>query len=330
MKSRFLFIVIGLVWVLSGCNMAAVESNEQTEKGVKLYEQKAYPKAMQVLQMASERDPNNDLPLYYMALIDMEYFHDFGKAVEELKQATGILADSALYWHKLGEAYYGLAEQQVFDRLKEEAGASYTACIRSEREAIKIDRYYAEAQLQQARCHVGLEEFSEAAEAYEASIRSNPLLKSQDQVTVHYKELAELYADFGFQGKAVTVLTNGLANNMDDGQLESVLGDVLADMGRYDEALAHYDAAYRLLDEQAESKLYTLSALFGAGQVNYELARQKRANGEFRKAFDYYSEARTWYQRYADRAVTESEKIRRAGALQKIKEINEIMKEENI
>ncbi|MBR4984583.1 MAG: tetratricopeptide repeat protein [Proteobacteria bacterium] len=329
-RKRLLVVFVGLVLILCGCNMAAVESNEQTEKGIRLYEQKAYPKALQVLQMASERDPNNDLPLYYMALIDMEYFHDYGKAIQELQQATGILADSALYWHKLGEAYYGLAEQQMLNRQKEDAGASFTACIRSEHEATKIDKYYAEAQLQEARCHVGLEDFDRAVEAYEASIRSDPTLKSSDNVTVHYKELAELYADFGFQGRAVSVLTNGLAINMNDGQLEVVLGDVLADMERYDEALAHYEAAYRFLDESGESKLYTLSAMFGAAKVNYDLARQMRARGEFRKAFDYYSEARTWFTRYADRAVTEAEKIRRAGALLKIKEINEIMKEENI
>ncbi len=329
-RMRDIFVWIVLMTVLSGCNMAAVESNDLTEKGVRLYEQKTYPKAMQMLQMASERDPSNDLPLYYMALIDMDYFHDYGKAVQELKQATGILADSALYWLKLGEAYYGLAGQQVFDRQKEDADTSYTDCLRAVREAVKIDKYYAEAYLQQARCHIGLGEFDRAAEAYEESIRSNPLLKSADQVTVHYKELAELYSDFGFQNKAVSVLTNGLANNMDDGQLETVLGDVLADMGRYNEALAHYDAAYRLLDESAESKLYTLSALFGAARVNYELARQMRANGEYRKAFDYFAEARTWFTRYSDRAVTDAEKIRRASALKKIKEINEIMKEENI
>lgn len=324
MKKLLTLVLALAAMCLSACNYAAVDSANITEKGIKQYEEQKLNAAMATFQTASERDPNNAKPLYYMALIDIAY-HDYQAAIPRLNQATGIRPDAPIYWHTLGRAYALLAEQQTTDGLYDEAVVSYSNCVRAEIKATKVDPFYAEAQLQQARCHVGAEEFQDAVDAYEASIRSNPKFKTPEGVTANYVELGQLYLKFGFIAEAFLVLNNGLLNNIGDAQLEAAEADALFEMKRYDEALGHYKSAIKILEKSGESRLHSLNAMYGAGETCFEMAKIAKSKGHDRTAYDTYNEAKKYYESYVESALSESEKLRRSGALSKIKDIEEIL-----
>ena len=326
MKHLMMLCLFAVTGLMTACNYAAVESQNLVEKAIKQYETKNYKLATATFQNAIDRNPNNDTAYYYMALIDMNY-KDFKPAAQKLNQAIGIEPESALYWYTLGMANAGQAEQLTDVN---EADAMYYECVRAMNHAVQIDPHYAEASLQKARCHVGSRKYDDAAAAYEASIRSNPKLKSEQNTTVNFTELGQLYARFGFYNKAMSVLSNGFLINMDDAQLEAALADVLFEMQRYQEALTHYESALKHLDKQGDTKLHAVAAMWGAGLCSLEMAREAMKSNQQRKAFDHYNNAKKSLTDYVDNAHMDSEKIRKADAAAKIKDIEDILKDESI
>lgn len=330
MKHQIATLIIALMTCLSmGCNSAEMESNRHLKEGIQSYEKKIHDKATQSFQNALNRYSNNHQAYYYMALIDMDY-HDYTAAIRRLNDAIGYESGWPHYYYQLALAHYGEAQQQ---QLTSETGhdfANYMECVRVLDKATNIDPYYAEAHLQKARCYIGLNDYLAAVSAYEKSIQSNPFLRNEDGMTIHYKELGELYMSFGFYKEATKVLTNGILNNPDDGQLETAFAYIYMAMKDYQSALAHFEGAYKLLEKTTDSKLHTLSAMFGVGIANYELAKVDHAEGKLRESFDHYAAAQKWLTQYANLAVIQEEELRRAGALAKLMEIQEILKEENI
>ena len=322
MKS-FIFRLFGLVALCClGCNYAALESDKMLQKGLKLYEENKIDLALVSFKNAVDRDPTNDVALYYMALIDMHY-GDYQPAIQTLENALGA-APSALYWYTLGLAQKGNAEKYFEAGQYDEADLSYTKCVRSMDQAIGMDKWYTEAHLEMARCRIGTKDYKRAAQAYQNAIVSNPNYKSEEGVTIHYKELGELYARFGLYKPAKQVLFNGLKNNLADGQLETAYADICAGMEEYSEALAHYEGAYQSLTRGGASKIPALSAMYGAGDVNFELAR-KDARKNPDKAREYYVQSRKWLEMYSDAALSDDERLRRSDALAKMKTIDRIL-----
>ncbi len=326
MKNIFCLVLAALV--MSGCNYAAVDSANVAERGIKLYESGNLNKAMSVLQSAVDRDPNNDIALYWMARIDMDY-HDYQAAIPRLNEATGIYPGQPLYWFTLAQAHAQQAEQQFLDNQKDASVVSYGECVKAAEKASKLDPFYAEAQLQAARCHVGAEEYNDAVDSYAQAIESNPTMKSPQGVTEHYVELGKLYTRFGFYREAESVLDDGLLHNAGDGQMESAMGDVLFDMKNYTGALAHYEMAYKFLDNSG-SMLRALDAMYGAGAASFELALVQKEKAQIREYSEKLEVAKKWFERYAEHATVDSEKLRRATALAKISEIDNILDELNI
>lgn len=328
--SRFLlFPAILCAFLASACNYASVESASLVEKGIKQYEAKSLNKAMATFQTAIDRDSSNDKAHYYMALIDMN-FRDYTAAIQKLDLAVGCAPDIPVYPYTLGLAYSEKAEELVANGSLDEAEAAYNSCVKSMKKAIALDPFYAEAQLQQARCHIGVKEYSEAVDAYEASIRSDPMLKTSKGTALHYKELGMLYARFGFFSLAVTVLSNGILNNVTDGSLEITVANVMFEMERYEEAFAHYNAANANLENKGESRIVALPALLGAAMSQYAIAKQMSKSDKQRNALDHFIEAKKWFDLYVQAAVNDEENIRRADAVARIKEIDEILSGEEI
>lgn len=329
MKRTLHFVLIPIILLMSGCNYAAVDSANIADKGIKLYESGNLNKAMSVLQSAVDRDPNNDTAIYWMAMIDMDY-HDYKAAIPRLNEAAGIYPEQPLYWYTLAKAHALQAEQQFLANEKDASAVSYGECVKAAEKASKLDPFYAEAQLQAARCHVGAGEYRDAVEAYAQSIQSNPVMKSPQGVTEHYIELGRLYTRFGFHQEAESVLGNGLLHNAGDGQMESAMGDVLFDMKNYMGALAHYETAYKFLESSGESMLRALDAMYGAGCACFELALIEKEKDQIREYVEQLEVAKKWFERYAENANVDTENLRRAGALAKISDIEEILKEMNI
>lgn len=312
-----------------GCNSAEMESNSHLNDGIRSYEKKIHDKATQSFQNAINRYPNNHKAYYYMALLDMDY-RDYTNAKKNLQLAIGYAPKEPIYHFKLAIANTGEAQNYQLMGDSNMAYASYQQCINALDKVISIDKYYAEAHLQMARCYIGIGNYLSAVTAFEKSIEADPFLENEEGATVHYKELGELYTSFGFYKEAINVLTNGILNNTDDGQLETTLAYVYLGMKEHLNALAHFEGAYKLLNKTAESKLHTLSAMFGIAIANYEMGKINYQEGNLREAFDRYANAKKWFGDYIHLAVTQEEELRKAGAVAKIQEIEEIMKEENI
>ena len=327
----FLFIAWVAGMASFGCNLASVESGHILEKGIQQYDSHQYEQALATFQDAVNRDPNNDQAMYYMGLIDL-YYRDYDQARQKFEQAIG-LNNMPVYWFNLGMSQQGMAKSQFDAGQFEESEATYLKCVYSMSQAVEIDPWYDEAWLEMAHCHLGAREYNDAAEAFRKSIEANPVYEDADGVTVNYKELGELYAKFGFYKEANKVLTNGLMNNPGDGQMETSLADVLFAQNSLDEAAAHYKGAQKTLILRDPSKQKALNALFGAGCVYYEMARQKILEyGDFNsllqnendttQVLDNLNESRKWFELYSDAAITDAEKVRRSDALHKMKSID--------
>ena len=321
-----------------GCNLASVESGHILEKGIQQYNSHQYDQALATFQDAVTRDPNNDQAVYYMGLIDL-YYHDYDQARQKFEQAIG-LNNMPVYWFHLGMSQQGLAKSQFDAGQFEASEATYLKCVYSMSQAVETDKWYDEAWLEMAHCHLGAREYADAAEAFKNSIESNPVYKNADGVTANYKELGELYAKFGFYNEATKVLTNGLMNNPGDGQMETSLADVLFADNSLDEAAAHYKGAQKTLTLIDPSKQKALNALFGAGCVYYEMARQTiikyedfnsllQNENDTATVMDNLNESRKWFGLYSDAAISDTEKIRRSDALHKMKSIDRYIEYKN-
>lgn len=315
---------ISVAMIASACNYASVESERILEKGIQQYNENHLDQAMATFKDALDRDPNNDQALFYMAKIDMHY-RDFHQASQKIEQALGI-DNKPSYWYLLGTSQKGEADLMFADSKFDDSEMLYLKCVYSLNQAVKIDPWYTEAWLEMAHCQIGAKEYADASKSFQKSIESNPTYKSGSGVTAHYKELGELYARFGYHREAMMVLTNGLMNNPSDGQLEVILADVYAAMGEYTDALTHYEGAYKVLKIMDHSKVSALSAMYGAGLVNFEIARKDDAQGNREKAAESYKKAREWFDEYSTAAAPlENEKIRRSDALNKMKRIDLFM-----
>ncbi|GEM_PF-3763831 len=318
------FYTVAAIFSLNACNYASLESDSLTDEGIKYYETKNLSKAMATLQTAVDRDSNNDRAHYQMALIDMDY-RDYKAAVPRLNQAIGV-RDMPLYWYTLGLAHKGDGDTLVANGDANGALASYTSCVYAMQQAVKRDTYYAEALLVQGQCHIALEEYKEAVVALEASIRANPMLMIKDGTVSNYDELARLYMKFGFLEEAVVVYVGASFNNPGEPYLEIGLADVLLRLERNEEALAHFKLAYQQLEKKGDSKILELPAMIGVARSNEAIAKNMADKKDFIKAREKYIDAKDWYQRFADSALIDSEKIRRAEALAHIKDIDEILR----
>ena len=324
MHKKLAVAIIGTLFCSCACNYASLESESLTDEGIKYYETKNLSKAMATFQTAVDRDLNNDRAHYQMALIDMDY-RDYKAAVPRLNQAIGV-RDMPLYWYTLGLAHKGDGDTLVANGNAEEALASYTSCVYAMQQAVKRDTYYAEALLVQGQCHIALGEYDDAIEALETSIRANPNLIMKDGTVSNYDELGRLYLKFGFFEEAVVVYAGASLNNPGEPYLEIGLAEVLLRLERNEEALTHFKLAYQQLEKKGDSKILELPAMLGAARSTEALAKEQADKKEFIKAREKYIDAKDWYQRFADSALIDSEKLRRAEALAHIKDIDEILR----
>ena len=316
--NRIIPLFLALFCTFAACSSANVESARIVQEGIKQYEAKQYDKALVTFKNAVTRDPNNDKAYIYMAKIEANY-RNYDGAVQYLEMAAGIY-DDPQYWCEMGNAHYAQGRELLQAGQTNEAARVFGKCVTEMKRALENDPNFAEASLGLARCYEGMDQFDEAAKAYSKSIRSNPKLRING-VTAHYQELGALYLRFGFFDEAEAVLNNGLLNNLEDGQLETTLADALYDMGQFDKALAHYETAITSLERMAMPQATQLSAIYGAGKAALALARSVEKETPA-NAKPHYDKARQHFSRFADLALSDSESIRRADAVERMREID--------
>lgn len=334
MKRTFRILAIELIslcslLVLSSCQFGEMESQKLVNRAADLFEESKYDSSSKLLQQALDTDPNNAEALYWMSRIDMKYRDPKG-AQTKLNQALGIEPENREFMRMLMLSHKSEAEERILNGEFEPAQGAYMACARVGEQIVSLDAYDALTHLERARCFLGAKEYDSAVEAYEASIRANPFLKSSDGTTEHYKELGEMYRRFGFFDKAIRVLNNGILNNLDDGVLETSVADVLMETGAYEEALAHYDRASKVMLESDSTRLRAMSAIYGAGMASYALARLDEKALRMREARDRYASARDWLTAYVEGALEPKDRLRRSSVVHLLKIIEAKLGEETI
>ena len=320
MKSLHKLVALGcLAFGMIACSSAKVESARIVQDGVKFYEAKQLDKALATFKNAVARDPNNDKAYEWMAQIELDY-RNYNAAVQYLELAAGIY-DDPKYWCKMGNAHMEYGRDQLRARNTSEASLAFGKCTSEMKRALEHDQYYADAHLGLARCYLGMNRYDDAANAYEKAIRANPTLRTNG-VAAQYQELGALYQKFGFFREAQTVLDNGLMNNPDDGQLETTLADVLYDTEQYDLAIAHYTTAIQTLSRLGQSQATQLTAYYGAGRASAALAQSLELSERHEEVPGIYNQAIKYYEQFIALAVSDEDSIRKADAVERIREIN--------
>ena len=328
---HWIYAVLALCVLCCACSdYDNVEADALFKHGVKLYEAKNLNKAAEELTKSLARNPNNDKALYYLARIDMS-FRDYQPALQKLEEASGIRPEDSLYpytaamAHKEHAEYLRNEKKQLDLAFNEDA-----ACILYMKKAIELDPFYAEAWLNKARCHVNLGEYDDAAESYGKAIQADPFLHNAQGVTEHYKELGELYAKFRFYDQAARILHNGHANNPKDVALVITEADVLRKMNSNDEAMALYEFAIKVAQDEKAANAVSLQAFYGAGLLLYDMARRAESTNQIRQANDFYAASRKWFSDFASAVTSEMDNFRRTQASLKVREINAILSNEAI
>ncbi len=255
-----------LVWLSGGqCSRERVESLNEMNEGVVLAAQKNYVDAVEKLQHAAAIDPTNDQAYWNLAIVHME-MQRFDAARDDLQRAIQINPNAAGYHEKLGTV---LMELEQWDQARE----SFERAIELDPELFKA--YYKLAQILERQ-----DDAQGALQRYTEAIQHGP------RFIEAYRSLGRLYADLGYLGEAVQVLTSGLqvviGGTEDEASLHQLLGTVYQQQRNYDQAVHEFHAA---LDIEPGMQ----DAMFSLGWT-YSLQNNR-------------DEARRYLKRYVDAAT---------------------------
>lgn len=254
-----------LVWLSGGqCSRERVESLNEMNEGVVLAAQKNYLDAVEKLQHAAAIDPTNDQAYWNLAIVHME-MQRFDAARDDLQRAIQINPQVAGYHEKLGTV---LMELEQWDQARE----SFEHAIEIDPDLFKA--YYKLGQILERQ-----DDAQGALQRYTEAIQHGP------RFIEAYRALGRLYADLGYLGEAVQVLTSGLQvvieNTEDEADLHHLLGTVYQQQRNYDQAVTEFHSALDIEPGMQE-------AMFSLGWT-YALQNNR-------------DEARRYLKRYVDAA----------------------------
>ena len=269
-----------LVWLSGGqCSRERVESLNEMNEGVVLAAQKNYVDSIQKLQHAASIDPTNDQAYWNLAMVHME-MQNFQAAQDDLRRAIQIAPTVAGYQEKLGTVQM---ELEQWDQARE----SFEHAIELDPNLFKA--YYKLGQILERQ-----DDAQHALQRYTESIEHGP------RFIEAYRSLGRLYADLGYLGEAVQVLTSGLSvvieGTEDEADLHHLLGTVYQQQRNYDQAVAEFHHAldiepgmqeamfslgwtYALQDNRDEARRYLkryVDAAQGTAPAHYLKAAQDR------------------------------------------------------
>lgn len=254
-----------LVWLSGGqCSRERVESLNEMNEGVVLAAQKNYLEAVEKLQHAAAIDPTNDQAYWNLAIVHME-MQRFDAARDDLQRAIQINPNVAGYHEKLGTV---LMELEQWDQARE----SFEHAIELDPDLFKA--YYKLGQILEHQ-----DDAQGALQRYTEAIQHGP------RFIEAYRALGRMYADLGYLGEAVQVLTSGLqvviTGTEDEADLHHLLGTVYQQQRNYDQAVTEFHSALDIEPGMQE-------AMFSLGWT-YALQNNR-------------DEARRYLKRYVDAA----------------------------
>lgn len=263
MKRSSLLVIASLTWLVcvgSDCSRERVESMNKMNEGVMAAQQKRSLDAIKLFEQAAVIDPQNEQIFWNMAIVHME-MRRYDRARDDIQKAIGVNPNVAGYHEKLGTVLMELGEWQA-------AKAPLEKTIELEPALFKA--YYKLAQVDEQ-----LDDQQSALKHYTQAIEKGPRFLEA------YSALGRLYADLGYLDQAVQVLTEALkvalARTDEEAQVHHLLGTVLQQQKKYDEAVREFKAALDVVPGMRDA-LFSLGWTYSL-QGNKEEA--KRYLGKF-------------------------------------------------
>jgi tetratricopeptide (TPR) repeat protein len=269
-RSQLLVVALLTLFVSVGgnCSRARVESMNKLNEGVVAAQQKRFVDAVKLLEQASVIDPQNDQVFWNMAIVHME-MRKYDRARDDLQKGIAVNPGSASYQEKLGTVLMELHDWQAAKPALEKA-------IQLEPDLFKA--YYKLAQVDEQ-----LDDQQNALKHYSQAIEKGPRFLEA------YSALGRLYADLGYLEQSVQVLNEALKvalkGTEEEAQVHHLLGTVLQQQKKYDQAIAEFKAALDVVPGMRD-------ALFSLGWT-YELKGNK-------------DEAKRYLQKFVDVAGAEA------------------------
>ena len=261
-RSHYLLLGVVAIWigVAGSCSRARVESMNKMNEGVLAAQQKRLVDAVKLLESAGAIDPSNDQVFWNMAIVHME-LRKFERARDDLQKAITANPESAGYQEKMGTI---LRELEDWDGAKK----AFTKAIELEPGLFKA--YYKLAQVDEQ-----MDDQQSALQHYTEAVKRGPRFLEA------YSALGRLYADLGYLDQSTQVLREALKvalpGTEEEAQAHHLLGTVLQEQQRYDEAVTEFKAALAVVPGMRD-------ALFSLGWT-YNLMGNKEDAKRFLKKF---------------------------------------------
>ena len=263
MKRSQLLVVALLtffVGVGGNCSRARVESMNKLNEGVVAAQQKRFVDAVKLLEQAGVIDPQNDQVFWNMAIVHME-MRKYDRARDDLQKGIAISPNAASYHEKLGTVLMELKDWQAAKPALEKA-------IQIEPDLFKA--YYKLAQVDEQ-----LDDQQNAMKQYSMAVEKGPRFLEA------YSSLGRLYADLGYLEQSVQVLNEALKvalkGTEEEAQVHHLLGTVLQQQKKFDQAIAEFRAALDVVPGMRD-------ALFSLGWT-YSLKGNKEEAKRFLQKF---------------------------------------------
>lgn len=261
---RSQLLVVALLTFLVGtggnCSRARVESMNKLNEGVVAAQQKRFVDAVKLLEQAGVIDPQNYQVFWNMAIVHME-MRKYDRAREDLQKGIAINPNAAGLQEKLGTVLMELRDWQA-------AKPAFEKAIQLEPDLFKA--YYKLAQVDEQ-----LDDQQSALKHYSQAIEKGPRFLEA------YSALGRLYADLGYLEQSVQVLNEALKvalkGTEEEAQVHHLLGTVLQQQKKYDQAIAEFKAALDVVPGMRD-------ALFSLGWT-YELKGNKEEAKRFLQKF---------------------------------------------
>jgi tetratricopeptide (TPR) repeat protein len=261
-RSQLLVVALltSLVGMGGNCSRARVESMNKLNEGVVAAQQKRFVDAVKLLEQAGVIDPQNDQVYWNMAIVHME-MRKYDRAREDLQKGIAINPNVGGLHEKLGTVLMELRDWQAAKPALEKA-------IQLEPDLFKA--YYKLAQVDEQ-----LDDQQNALKHYSQAIEKGPRFLEA------YSALGRLYADLGYLEQSVQVLNEALKvalkGTEEEAQVHHLLGTVLQQQKKYDQAIAEFKAALDVVPGMRD-------ALFSLGWT-YELKGNKEEAKRFLQKF---------------------------------------------
>ncbi len=239
MSKPLALLLIVLALAAPGCDRDRVESMQALAAGMKWYHDGVHFKARSKFKEAVDIDPTNDQAHFYLGMVLFHQLKETGPAEAHLRRAVELDPKQPEYLYQLASVL--LASK---GSANDEAEALLRQAI-----ALKPDHAHAHYRLGTIMQAKGKDR--EAITFYMKAIELDP------RFVQPYLDLARLYDDYDYTGKAIEVLENAVYNCPDEPEAHNELGRLLELQGRPAKAMEHFRKAIEL-NPDMEGALFNL------------------------------------------------------------------------